>query len=80
MGTPGQPFVPEGHSAREFRYSALKEKYGADEEGDVTIDQRDPEEVIAEEPVVIKKRKAETKGVGETISKVQKSSPVEVAA
>jgi hypothetical protein len=42
LGTPGQSYVPEGHPARNFRYEALKEKYG-DAKGDIVIDRRDPE-------------------------------------
>ncbi|KUJ08659.1 bacterial luciferase-like protein [Mollisia scopiformis] len=47
LGTPGQPGVPEGHPARQFRYDNLKEKY-ADENGDITIDRRN----AAQEPEV----------------------------
>lgn len=39
LNTPGQPTVPEGHPARQFRYDVLKEKY-ADEKGDLVIDRR----------------------------------------
>lgn len=47
LGTPGEPHVPEGHPARNFRYDVLKEKY-ADANGDITIGRRDPEPAPAE--------------------------------
>ena len=47
LGTPGLPRVPEGHPARDFQYSVLKEKY-ADENGDIVIDRRDPVESVVE--------------------------------
>jgi hypothetical protein len=48
LNTPGQPTVPEGHPARQFRYDVLKEKY-ADENGDIVIDRRTDQK--ASEPV-----------------------------
>jgi hypothetical protein len=49
LGTPGQSYVPEGHPARQFRYEALKEKYG-DANGDIVIDRTEPEPAPAPLP------------------------------
>lgn len=43
LNTPGQPHTPEGHPSRQYTYAALKEKFGSDEKGAITIDKREPE-------------------------------------
>jgi hypothetical protein len=44
LNTPGNPTVPQGHPARNYRYSVLKEKY-ADENGDIIIDRRKEQKI-----------------------------------
>jgi hypothetical protein len=43
LATPGEPFTPEGHPSRQSRYERLKERYGVDANGDVTIEKQGPE-------------------------------------
>lgn len=57
LRTPGQKTAPAGHPSREFSYNKLKEKYGADTEGNITIDKRDPEPVLALEKPEVKEEK-----------------------
>ena len=72
LGTPGQPTVPEGHPARQFRYDVLKEKY-ADENGDIVID-RTGEKVA--EPATALVFEAKPLALHEKVA----STPVEAAA
>lgn len=51
LGTPGQPLAPEGHPAAQFRFDVLKEKFGVDENGDITIDRVTKEAPVEAAPV-----------------------------
>lgn len=73
LNTPGQPTVPEGHPARNFRYEALKEKY-ADENGDIVIDARTEKKPVEAVPV------PEIKSQDLPLQKKPITATVEVAA
>lgn len=70
LDTPGHPGVPDGHPAAQYKYSALKEKYGAQENGDIIIDRRTPAGPKAEEKVA-PAVEPKTNGVSTSVAEVK---------
>jgi hypothetical protein len=69
LNTPGQCHVPDGHPAAKFRYNALKEKY-ADENGDITIDRREPVAPKSAETAQVGSE-SKTNGVTQSIAEIK---------
>jgi hypothetical protein len=70
LNTPGHPGVPDGHPAASYKYAALKEKYGAQENGDIIIDRRDSALAkVAEKVASVVEPKAN--GVNASVSEVK---------
>jgi hypothetical protein len=70
LDTPGHPGVPDGHPAAQYKYSALKEKYGAQENGDIIIDRRDAAEPKAEEKIT-STAVPKTNGVSASVAEIK---------
>jgi hypothetical protein len=71
LGTPGHPGVPDGHPAAQYKYAALKKKYGAQENGDIIIDRRTPafSETLAKVAPPVMEQK--TNGVSASVAEIK---------
>ena len=70
LGTPGHPGVPDGHPAANYKYSALKERYGVQDNGDIIIDRRTS---TAPEPTkpINPSSNIKTNGVSATVAEIK---------
>lgn len=70
LNTPGHPQVPDTHPAAKYRYNALKETYGAQENGDIIIDRRDATVTKAAEKVLSTVQQ-KTNGISASVAEVK---------